>query len=117
MLEFHKGRYSDLCFYIDILYRYYLLDIKDIICINNVTADLQSNPKLFAEGTSLFTIINDPNATVKQHCVDLDKIEEWNFQWKMFQSVSILTQLNKHKKLFLLVKRFTQKRCASTNFL
>ena len=40
-------------------------------------------PKLFADGTSFFTSINDPNATAKQLCEDLDKIKEWTFQWKM----------------------------------
>ena len=60
MLEFHKVRFSD-----------------DLI------ENLRSNPKLFAAGTSLFTIINDPTATAKQVCEDLDKITEWAFQWKM----------------------------------
>ena len=40
-------------------------------------------PKLFADDTSFFTSINDPNATAKQLCEDLDKIKEWTFQWKM----------------------------------
>ena len=48
-----------------------------------MTENLQSNPKLFAEDTSLFTLINYPNATTKQLCMDLDKIKEWAFQWKM----------------------------------
>ena len=43
---------------------------------------LQLNPKLFADDTSLFMIINDLNATVKQLRKDLDKIKEWAFQWK-----------------------------------
>ena len=54
-----------------------------LIYINNLTENLQSNPKLFADNTSLFTLINDPNATAKQVCEDLDKIKEWAFQWKM----------------------------------
>ena len=40
-------------------------------------------PKLFADDTSFFTSISDPNATAKQLCEDLDKIKEWTFQWKM----------------------------------
>ena len=31
----------------------------------------------------MFTIINDPNATAKQLCEDLDIITEWAFQLKM----------------------------------
>ena len=34
-----------------------------LIYINNLIENLQSNPKLFADNTSLFTLINDPNAT------------------------------------------------------
>ena len=54
-----------------------------LIYINNLIENLQSNPKLFADNTSLFTLINDSNATAKQLCEDLDKIKEWAFQWKM----------------------------------
>ena len=54
-----------------------------LIYINDLTENLQSNPKLFADNTFLFTIINDPNATAKQLCEDLDQITEWAFQWKM----------------------------------
>ena len=54
-----------------------------LIHINDLTENLQSNPKLFAEETSLLALINDPNATAKQLYEDLDKIKEWDFQWKM----------------------------------
>ena len=54
-----------------------------MISINDLTENLQSNPKFFADDTSLFTIINNPNTTAKQLCEDLDKITEWAFQWKM----------------------------------
>ena len=53
-----------------------------LIYINVLTENLQSNPELFADENSLFTIRNDPNATAKQLCQDLDKITEWAFQWK-----------------------------------
>ena len=53
-----------------------------LIYINDLTENLQSNPKLFADDSSLFTIIHDPNATAKQFCEDLDKIMEWALQWK-----------------------------------
>ena len=54
-----------------------------MIYINDLTENLQSNPKLFAGGTSLLNIINDPNTTAKQLCEDLDKMVEWTFQWKL----------------------------------
>ena len=72
MLEFRKVRISDLCF----------LGFFSIY-INDLTENLQSNPKLFAGNTSLFTLTNGPNATAKQLCEYWDKIEEWSFQWKM----------------------------------
>ena len=50
MLELHKVRYSDLC-----LFMY----------INDLTENPRSNLKLFADDTSLFTIINDSSATAK----------------------------------------------------
>ena len=72
-----------------------------LIYLNDMTENLQSNPKLFAEDTSLFTLINYPNATTKQLCMDLDKIKEWAFQWKMSFNPD---NLNKWKKLFSLVR-------------
>ena len=54
-----------------------------LIYVNYLTENLQSNPKLFVGDTSLFTIINDPNATAKQLFEDIDKIMEWPFQWEM----------------------------------
>ena len=53
------------------------------IYINDLTENIQSNPKHVADDISLFTIINDSNATAKQLCEDLDKITEWAFQWKI----------------------------------
>ena len=62
MLEFHEVLFSDSAFF---------------VYINDLTENLQSNPKFFTDATSLLTIINDPNAPAKQLCEDLDKITEW----------------------------------------
>ena len=51
--------------------------------INDLTENLQSNPKLFTDDTSLFALINDPKAIAKHLWEDSDKIKEWAFQWKM----------------------------------
>ena len=56
-----------------------------LIYINDLTENLQSSPKLFADDTSLSTLINDPNATAKQLCEDLDKIKEWLSNGNEFQ--------------------------------
>ena len=41
--------------------------------------NLIANPKLFADDTSLFSIVHDPNATAN----DLNKMNDWAYQWKM----------------------------------
>ena len=51
------------------------------------------NPKLFADETSLFTIISDPKkAAAKQLSADLDEIKEWAFQWKMSFNLDLSKQ-------------------------
>ena len=42
-----------------------------------------TNPKLFADDTSLFSIVHDPNATANDLNNDLAKINDWAYQWKM----------------------------------
>ena len=44
------------------------------LLLNDLTENLQSNPELFADDVSLFTIISGPIAAAKQLCADLDKI-------------------------------------------
>ena len=43
----------------------------------------------------MLNIINDPNATAKQLCEDLDKIVEWAFQWKLSFSPDPFKQAQK----------------------
>ena len=49
------------------------------IYISDLTENFQSKPKLFADDTSLFTLINDPNTIAKHLCEDLDNIKKWAF--------------------------------------
>ena len=44
---------------------------------------LKSNPKLFADDTSLFSVIHDVNSSQIDLNEDLDKINNWAYQWKM----------------------------------
>ena len=54
-----------------------------LIYINDLPNGLQSNPKLFADDTFLFsTIQNIATSTVSLNN-DLTKISEWAVQWKM----------------------------------
>ena len=54
-----------------------------LIYINNLPNKLKSNAKLFAEDTSLFTIVKDENKSANVLDNDLSLILEWAFNWKM----------------------------------
>ena len=42
-----------------------------------------SNVKLFADDTSLFSVVHDVNASARELNDDLKNINKWAFQWKM----------------------------------
>ena len=44
---------------------------------------LSSNAKLFADDTSLFSVVHDINTSTIELNSDLKKINDWAFQWKM----------------------------------
>ena len=48
-----------------------------LIYINDSATDLKSNVKLFADDTSLFSIVSDPVETANILTMDLDKIRGW----------------------------------------
>ena len=54
-----------------------------LIYINNLVDGLSSDAKLFADDTSLFTIVYDENIAASQLNKDLKIISEWAYQWKM----------------------------------
>ena len=54
-----------------------------LIYINDLFDNLITNPKVFADDTSLFSIVHDPNATANDLSHDLAKINDWAYQWKM----------------------------------
>ena len=54
-----------------------------LIYINDLATDLKSNVKLFADDTSLFSIVSDPLETANILNEDLDIIQSWAEQWKM----------------------------------
>ena len=54
-----------------------------LIYINNLSEGLSSNPKLFADDTSLFSVIHDSNTSARELNNDLAKINRWAFQWKI----------------------------------
>ena len=54
-----------------------------LVYINDLSNGLKSNPKLFADDTFLFSIIHDVNSSQIDLNEDLDKINNWAYQWKM----------------------------------
>ena len=53
-----------------------------LIYINDLAENLSSNPKLFADDTSLFSAVRDLNTSPIETNYDLKKIEAWAHQWK-----------------------------------
>ena len=54
-----------------------------LIFINDLSDNLILNPKLFADDTSLFLVVQDITLSAKNLNDDLMKINQWAFQWKM----------------------------------
>ena len=54
-----------------------------LIYINDLPDNLISNPKLSADDTSLFSVINDKHSFANKLNQDLDRINNWTFQWKI----------------------------------
>ena len=49
----------------------------------NICSNLSTNVKLFADDTSLFSIVNDANISFQNLSNDLCVISNWAYQWKM----------------------------------
>ena len=73
-----------------------------LICINDLSDDLSTTPKLFADDMSLFSIVQNVNTSASHLNKDVRKVSNQAFQWKM--RFLILTLVNKPRKLFSLVK-------------
>ena len=54
-----------------------------MVYINDLSNGLTSNPKFFADDTSLFSVVQNINSTANDLNSDLIKISDWDFQWKM----------------------------------
>ena len=54
-----------------------------LIYINDLPDALTSMCKIFADDTSLFSKVLDVNESAKTLNIDLEKINQWAFQWKM----------------------------------
>ena len=56
--------------------------LLSFIYINDLSDNLSSNVKLFADNTSLFSVIHDIAVSVGRLNWNLKRISNWDFQWK-----------------------------------
>ena len=54
-----------------------------LIYINNSPDNLSTNVKLFADNTSLFSVVHDIAISSCELNYDLNRVREWALQWKM----------------------------------
>ena len=54
-----------------------------LIYINDLAEGISSTTKLFADDTSLFSVVNNIDESANQMNMDLEKISLWAYQWKM----------------------------------
>ena len=57
-----------------------------LIYVNDLPNNLSSNCKLFADDTSLFSVVNNIHTSATTSSEDLNAITNWAFQWKMIFS-------------------------------
>ena len=73
-----------------------------LVYINDLVENVSSNAKLFADDTSLFTVVYDEGIAADQLNRDLKIISDWAYQWKM--------QFNPDKNKEAIQVIFSQKR-------
>ena len=54
-----------------------------LVYVNDLSTGLSSNPRFFADYTSLFSVAFDRNTSANELNNDLLKIRSWAYQWKM----------------------------------
>ena len=54
-----------------------------LVYINDLAVGLKCNVKLFADDTSLFTVVEDSNTAASDMNHDLDLISHWAHAWRM----------------------------------
>ena len=54
-----------------------------LVYINDLPEGLTSNVKLFADDTSIFSVVCDSSSSSLSLNEDLSKISQWGYKWKM----------------------------------
>ena len=83
-----------------------------LIYINDLSIDTISTVKLFADDTSLFSVIHDARTTAYELSNDLQKIAEWAYQRKM----SFNPDLNKQAQEVIFSRKMTKSSHAQVFF-
>ena len=65
-----------------------------LVYINDLTADLKCNVKLFADDTSLFTVVRETHEAASDMNHDLQLISQWAHDWRMSFNPDPQKQLN-----------------------
>ena len=63
-----------------------------LIYVDNLTENLKCSVKLFADETSLFTVVHNPSLAAREIHYDLDQIELWAHKWRMSFNLDPLKQ-------------------------
>ena len=53
-----------------------------LVYINDLSEKITFTVKLFADDTSLFSVVNDSNISASELNKDLELIFEWSYKWK-----------------------------------
>ena len=70
--------------------------------INDLSEVLSTNAKLFADDTSLFSVIHNSQTSANVLNKDLEMIHNWTFQWKMNFNPDVTKQA---QEVFLVAKQ------------
>ena len=54
-----------------------------LLYINDLPNNMLSNVKIFADDTSIFSVVHDKDNSFDQLDHDLNKISEWAYRWNM----------------------------------
>ena len=63
-----------------------------LIFINELPTDMKSQVRIFADDTSLFSVVNRPQICARKLNNDLGRVSEWACQWKMSFNPDITKQ-------------------------
>ena len=63
-----------------------------LVYINDLTENIRSQMRLFADDSSIFTSVKDVLETHQQLVEDLETVSKWGYQWKMVFNPDITKQ-------------------------